>query len=62
MALKNVIGQDRPLEILRGGIANNRVAHSYLFQGEDGIGKKLTALNFAKTLNCMNRRSPFQET
>ncbi|HDK41429.1 MAG TPA: DNA polymerase III subunit delta', partial [Nitrospirae bacterium] len=54
MALKQVIGQERALKILRRCIAKNRIAHAYLFAGEDGIGKKLTAVNFAKTLNCRN--------
>jgi DNA polymerase-3 subunit delta' len=58
LALKNVVGQDRALEILRGGIAKNRIAHAYLFRGEEGIGKKLTALNFAKILNCLNNGNP----
>jgi len=30
------------------------MAHSYLFLGNEGIGKKLVALQFAKTLNCLN--------
>ena len=29
-----------------------RIAHAYLFSGPDGVGKKLTALSFAKLLNC----------
>jgi len=52
MALRDIIGQEQALEILRGNIAKNRIAHTYLFTGEDGIGKKLTAINFAKVLNC----------
>lgn len=61
MALKDVVGQEGALEILRGSITKNRVAHAYLFAGEDGIGKKLTAINFAKALNCLKpvHRSPF---
>jgi len=52
MALRDIIGQEQALKILRGSIAKNRIAHAYLFTGEDGIGKKLTAINFAKVLNC----------
>lgn len=59
MALKDIVGQERALEILRGSIAKNRLAHAYLFTGEEGIGKKLTAINFAKMLNCRNNRSPY---
>ncbi|MBI5195836.1 MAG: hypothetical protein HZA10_05910 [Nitrospirae bacterium] len=56
MALKDIIGQERALGILRGSIAKNRLAHAYLFAGDAGIGKKLTAVNFAKALNCLNNR------
>jgi len=52
MALKDIIGQERALYILRGSIARNHIAHAYLFAGEKGIGKRLTAINFAKALNC----------
>ncbi|MDZ4383510.1 MAG: hypothetical protein U0937_02595, partial [Thermodesulfovibrionia bacterium] len=52
MALKDIIGQERAIEILRGCIKRNRVAHAYIFAGDEGIGKKLTAINFAKALNC----------
>jgi DNA polymerase-3 subunit delta' len=52
VALRDIIGQEQALEILRGSIAKERIAHAYLFTGEDGVGKKLTAINFAKVLNC----------
>ncbi len=57
MALRDIIGQERAIEILRGGITRNRIAHAYLFAGDEGIGKKLTALNFAKTLNCQHQNT-----
>lgn len=52
MALKDIIGQERPVNILRGCIAKERIPHALLFAGDEGIGKRLTALNFAKALNC----------
>jgi DNA polymerase-3 subunit delta' len=54
MGLKDIIGQERVIEMLTGSLCNDRIAHAYLFKGEDGIGKKLTATGFAKTLNCQN--------
>ena len=33
-------------------MARNRIPSAYLFAGESGIGKKLTAINLAKTINC----------
>jgi len=47
-----IIGQDRPVGILKRALANNAVAHAYLFSGEQGIGKRLTALALAAALNC----------
>ncbi|MBI5739940.1 MAG: DNA polymerase III subunit delta' [Nitrospirae bacterium] len=58
MALRDVIGQERAVHILRGCIARERVPHALLFAGDDGIGKKLTALNFAKALNCTGGQGP----
>jgi DNA polymerase-3 subunit delta' len=54
MALKDIVGQDSAITILRGIMAKKRIAHAYLFQGEDGVGKRLTAMNFAKVLNCQS--------
>ncbi len=52
MAFKDVIGHNRPIELLQRAIKNERVANSYLFWGNEGIGKKYVALQFAKVLNC----------
>lgn len=53
MALKDIIGQEKALDILRGCVRKARIPHALLFAGDDGIGKKLAAINFAKTLNCL---------
>ena len=52
MSFKDVLGQDRQIEIIKKAIENNRVPHAYLFLGEEGVGKKRTALTLAKALNC----------
>lgn len=57
MSLKQIVGQEKALHILFGLLKRQKVATSYLFCGEPGIGKKLAAVNFAKTLNCLN--APF---
>ncbi len=71
MALKDIIGQDKPIHILRGCISKERIPHALLFTGDEGIGKRLTAINFAKALNCqrgtsgelqVTSNSLFQET
>jgi DNA polymerase III gamma/tau subunit len=51
MALRDVIGQDRVIRILLKTLERGRFPSSYLFAGESGIGKKLTAINLAKVLN-----------
>ncbi|MBI4698040.1 MAG: DNA polymerase III subunit delta' [Nitrospirae bacterium] len=56
MALRDIIGQEKAVEILRGCMERNRIGHAFVFTGDDGIGKKLTAINFIKTLNCQNSR------
>ncbi len=54
MALRDVIGQDRAVDMLRGILQKGRLASSYLFCGESGIGKKMTAVNFARAINCLS--------
>jgi DNA polymerase-3 subunit delta' len=52
MPFTAIIGHDRPIGILRRAMANNALAHAFLFTGESGIGKRMTALAFAAALNC----------
>jgi DNA polymerase-3 subunit delta' len=52
MAFSSIIGHDRQIDILKRALANNALAHAYLFSGEDGIGKRLTAFALAAALNC----------
>ncbi len=55
MSLLNAItGHDRPKNILLGSIGTARVATTYLFTGESGIGKRLAAVEFAGAINCLN--------
>jgi DNA polymerase III subunit delta' len=53
MAFKNVLGHSRPIVLLQRAIRNEKVVTSYLFLGNEGIGKKYVALQFAKALNCL---------
>jgi DNA polymerase-3 subunit delta' len=53
MALRDIIGQDKAVTILLGTVQRGRIPSSYLFAGESGIGKKFTAVNLAKTVNCL---------
>jgi DNA polymerase-3 subunit delta' len=55
MSFKNVLGHSKPIELLKRAIKTDKVFHSYLFLGNEGIGKKYVALEFAKVLNCLQR-------
>ncbi len=52
MIFDNITGHDRQKNILRHAVKRNRVAHAYLFHGPEGVGKRLTAIAFAKGLLC----------
>jgi DNA polymerase-3 subunit delta' len=52
----NPIGNNEAKEALQRMLAAGRVPGSLLFTGEDGVGKKLFALELAKALNCRDRR------
>jgi DNA polymerase-3 subunit delta' len=54
MALKDIIGQDRAINIILRTLRRGRIPSSYLFAGESGTGKKLTAIQLAKAVNCSN--------
>jgi DNA polymerase III subunit delta' len=50
-----LIGNDEVKESLRHLLVSERVPGSLLFTGEEGIGKKLFALELAKAMNCRHR-------
>ncbi len=54
MSFSTIEGHDQPVTILKRALANNTLAHAYLFSGREGIGKKMTALALAAAVNCRN--------
>ena len=48
----NIIGNDKIKEQLENSVKLNKISHSYLFIGTEGIGKKMIANEFAKMILC----------
>jgi DNA polymerase-3 subunit gamma/tau len=49
---EEVIGQHHITKTLQNAIANDRIAHAFLFAGARGVGKTSMARILAKALNC----------
>lgn len=52
MPFKDILGHEKELRIISEALRSGRLAHSYLFAGPEGIGKRKTAFELARALNC----------
>lgn len=53
MSFQEILGQDRAVRMLKRSA--ERPAHAYLFHGPEGVGKRLAAFSFIKTLFCLEK-------
>jgi len=54
MSFNDIVGQERAIKILTKSLKENKISSSYIFVGREGTGKKLTAIEFTKAVNCLN--------
>ena len=57
MSFENIIGNKKIKSEFIDTIKNNTISHSYLFVGQEGIGKKLFAKELAKMALCLNNKT-----
>jgi len=50
--LKDIIGHENIKEFIHNVLASRKIPHAFIFEGEKGCGKMLTAKTFAKILQC----------
>ena len=56
MSLQEIFCQDKAISSLQHAYAVDRMAHAYLFAGDDGVGKLTTARAWAKMILCENKQ------
>ncbi len=56
MDFKHINYHEKTMDILKKAINTETISHSYLFEGKEGIGKKMVAYVFSKTLLCQEAK------
>lgn len=56
---KKIVGQKKPIQQLKNIIKYEQIGHAYLFTGREGTGKKISAIAFAKAINCHHLSEDF---
>ena len=57
MSFEQIIGNDEVKNYIRKNLEENKILHSYLFLGNEGVGKLLLAKEFAKYILCLGDKS-----
>ena len=55
MDYKDIVGHEIVVDSLKRSVKNNNTSHFYLFEGEEGLGKKALGRIFAKTILCEDK-------
>lgn len=55
MSFENIVGNTKIKQELKNVTNSNAISHSYLFVGEEGIGKKQIAREFSKMILCLSQ-------
>jgi len=50
LLLRDILGQERAVRILRTALTEGRTHHAWIFYGPEGVGKFTTAKAFAAAL------------
>lgn len=58
MSFRDIFGHDRQIEALRKALSQKRIGHAYLMSGNDSIGKRALAVEFARAYNCEKAPAP----
>lgn len=58
MNFNNIIGNENVKHLLNNSIRSNNLVHSYMFVGPEGVGKRLFAMELAKTILCLAECKP----
>jgi DNA polymerase III subunit delta' len=53
MALRDVVGHRRLVNLLSQAVRRNSLTPSLILSGPEGVGKRLTAISIAQELNCL---------
>ena len=55
MIFENIIGNNKIKDMLNETVSKSKILNSYMFVGQEGIGKKLFANEFAKSILCLSK-------
>ena len=55
--MSKIIGNEKIKTELKRAVQNNDILHSYMFIGQEGIGKKEIAKEFARTILCKTKKN-----